>query len=245
MSATEFGGMTAQTAETSFEGAKFSQVPDFRFTTFGAPPNLHALEVDFGISYSARGIEGWLGRAGGLTDVAAIRWLKKIAADAKDHESELRFFALELKAKRFHETKGFWPIALNVAYEWLSDFGRSIGRPLSWLAGSIVAAAISILVQHADKLPRYQDPAIVVTVGKILAVSATNAVALVGGEKLEARQEALKNVFCPTSEPECGKNLTLTLAGHWLVYLQSAFSLLLFFLIGLALRNRFRIGGGG
>ena len=38
----------------------------------------------------------------------------------KDHERELYFFALELRAKRFYETTKFWPMTLEVANEALT-----------------------------------------------------------------------------------------------------------------------------
>jgi predicted RNase H-like HicB family nuclease/uncharacterized protein YjbI with pentapeptide repeats len=244
---TRFDGARFGGSRLMLESTSFASVPDFRYCSFQAPPILGATRISYALDSKASRNERCFAKAADGRDASRYRRLKQLAADAKDHESELRFFADELRAKRFYETKGRWPIALNVLYEWLSDFGRSIFWPLSWLVGSIFAAVFAILAQHADKFPKFPNPVPESTLGTILAIAATNALALVGGEKSEARQEAFKKVFCAVGQSECGKELTLTLTlvGHWLVYLQGAFSLLLFFLIGLALRNRFRIGGGG
>jgi hypothetical protein len=57
--------------------------------------------------------ERWAGRAAGKGDAPKFRRRKELANEAKDHERELDFLAKELKAKRFHETRGFWPIMLT------------------------------------------------------------------------------------------------------------------------------------
>jgi len=66
-------------------------------------------------------------------------------------------------------------------------------------------------------------------------IAATNSFLLLGAEKWTLRTTALKVL--------CGKNYEFPLFGQVLTYIQSAFSLLLFFLIGLAFRNRFRMSG--
>ena len=73
-------------------------------------------------------------------DVSArFRRLRKLARDAGDGDRELDFHAQELKSRRFWLDKPterasaarFW---LGLAYEKVSDYGRSVARPLVWWA---------------------------------------------------------------------------------------------------------------
>jgi hypothetical protein len=79
----------------------------------------------------------------GDRDLAA-RWraLKRLAIQGHDHGRELEFFARELKARRFVEDK--WlsaPFLFGWLYQWFSDFGRSVLRPLGAWAVSTAAFA--------------------------------------------------------------------------------------------------------
>ena len=71
----------------------------------------------------------------GDADLAA-RWraLKKLAVAAHDHDREQLFFKGELRARRWATDKPwhavFW---FGLLYGWLSDFGRSLVRPIVWL----------------------------------------------------------------------------------------------------------------
>src|SRR5205085_4684823 len=163
----------------------------------------------------------------------SYRRLKQFASEAKDHERELQFFSLEMRAKRFYETAGFWPLALNIGYDWLSDFGRSIGRPLSWWAGAIAVAMLIALQVAPDSATTCFS-----RVGAALVVAITNSALLIGADKWLLRLEAIERL-CQTCQGKFG------LVADSLFYLQSGLSLLFFFLIGLGLRNRFRIGGTG
>src|SRR5262249_30384946 len=145
----------------------------------------------------------------------------------------LAFFALELRTKRLHETKGFWPIALNVAYDWFSDYGRSLWRPLMWLLGLFVISTAVIASMKAQSLTGF-----VSKLAPALALAFTNARLLLGSDKWELRKEGFEHL-CGSCKANFG------LWGDLLAYVQSSLSLLFILLIGLALRNRFRIGGGG
>ena len=70
--------------------------------------------------------------------------------------------------------------------------------------------------------------------GASIVLTLTNATLLVGSDKWTVRSKAFAAL---SSEPSLG------LLGDTLASFQSACSLLLLFLIGLAIRNRFRIGG--
>ncbi len=89
-------------------------------------------------------------------DVIKLRRLKQLAGDAKDHRLELNFFAEELRAKRYHEVKGFRLIP-NYLYGWLSDFGRSLARPFLWLVVFIFLLFPFVYMQASCKDPSYFD----------------------------------------------------------------------------------------
>ena len=99
------------------------------------------------------------------------RWrsLKRLAIQAHDHARELEYFAREVKARRFCEDKWwhatFWA---GLFYQGLSGFGRSILRPLFWLAAAIVIFGIVYL-------DAYQPPANATVTGTEWAVARTQA----------------------------------------------------------------------
>ena len=79
------------------------------------------------------------------------RWrsLKRLAVQGHDHERELEFFSNEIIARRGVDDKlhhaQLWT---GFVYQALSDFGRSIIRPLLWLVLSTVCFAFSYLGEH-------------------------------------------------------------------------------------------------
>ena len=224
-------------APVDFSDSRFGHVPDFRITSLKVPPNFHGIAIEFATDTDHRGfLQRVLRRALQREDSASFRRLRQLAGEVKDHERELMFFAQEMRAKRFYETTGFWPISLNAAYDWLSDYGRSIVRPLMWLAASTIFAwgIIAATIPSQGALTPMKLIA-------ALVLAFSNATLLIGSDKWALREEAFTILcgLCKPSGPHFG------LLGDLLAYAQSGFSLLLILLIGLALRNRFRIGGGG
>jgi len=124
----------------SMDRAEFKEVPDFRRTIMKAHFTLDGVKVDF----STEPVGGFISceRAIDEHDADKLRRLKQMAATAMDHDRDQEFFALELKAKRFHETKGMHLLP-NYIYECTSDFGRNIRRPLlslifTWIAFGLI-----------------------------------------------------------------------------------------------------------
>jgi hypothetical protein len=72
----------------------------------------------------------------------AYRRLRRLAAEIGSIEYEGRFHALELKAHRARTDTQFLARVASWLYEILSDYGRSMGRPIAWLAGFWVAFAL-------------------------------------------------------------------------------------------------------
>ena len=233
----KFGGYT-QFNRATFGGAvdfaysSFSRPPDFRATTFTISPTLLGAQVGYEVAIDTTWWRKMLFCAAQSHDAVLYRHLKRLAGDAKDHESELAFFARELRAKRFHETKGFGPLFMNIGYDVLSRYGQSIARPVIALLSSVLLATAMIASMYWDApIP------VLSRLAAAFELGITNATLLVGSERWAPRLNAF-DVLCPGVAPRFGH------VGDILAYLQSAFSLLLLFLIGLALRNRFRIGSG-
>ena len=102
-----------------------------------------------------------------LRDIPA-RWraLKRLAIQGHDTERELEFHARELRSQRFAEDwplplafwrgrawAGFFRFVFGCFYEWFSDFGRSLARPLlaSWL---VLIAAAAFFLSQTEALQR-------------------------------------------------------------------------------------------
>jgi uncharacterized protein YjbI with pentapeptide repeats len=254
----------------TFRKANFLKVPDFRASQFVAPPNMEGVDVHYHVARFTNepkrlGTIYRLGeRAGRAEDAAKFRRLKELSNSAKDHERELDFFAKELKAKRFYETRGFFPIIFNMAYQLLANFGQSIERPTFWLlllviftggilsfyyspvdanaaSGVVLLLVLSLLCRmDGGKNPWASWMMLVGTMGLLSITAPTALMASLSnsipffGSKWSTDCDAITALHtkCPFNA------LPVVLAA-----LQSALSLLLLFLIGLGLRNRFRIGG--
>lgn len=121
----------------SFGNAKFHVVPDFSQAHFTEAPQFD--DADFSKALQSEGdfSSSW-------------RSLKRLAIQGHDHERELLFFAEEIKSQRGIQDKALphpidyinyndvlWPGGarywLGYLYEYSSDFGRSVMRPLFWL----------------------------------------------------------------------------------------------------------------
>ncbi|OUR76980.1 hypothetical protein A9Q83_12185 [Alphaproteobacteria bacterium 46_93_T64] len=198
----------------NFEQTSFKLVPDFRRTQIAAHFTFHAMTIDTYDPVTAVGNEQ-----------DKYRRLKEIAIQSKDHEKELEFFANELRAKNHEENKGITKIPIWI-YEKFSDFGRSISRPFAGLL-SVWFVFGALYWLGALFLP--------------LKPTAS----LVDGLKLSA---AVLLPFMPTSREAFGDNgardklfddpgLFLDLAN----YTEGFLGIFFLFLIGLALRNRFRL----
>ncbi|PCI55440.1 MAG: hypothetical protein COB36_07400 [Alphaproteobacteria bacterium] len=157
-------------------------------------------------------------------DIARARRLKELAEANKDHQAAQDFHVLEMQAKRVHSkcpigylwNTEFW-------YEKLSDYGRSISRPLDrlWdICLFYMAAYIGIsyqIVGHFNCL-------------KSLIYSAAQMFAFIPSSR-NARSD-IRTVLFDEPPPDLIYALTFS---------QSILALMLLFLLGLGLRHRYRI----
>jgi hypothetical protein len=206
----------------------------------------------------------------------AVRWraLKRLAVQGQDHEREQLFFAQEIKSLR-GETDWLLPRPLNLLrgrpvwrggarywlglfYEWSSDFGRSMARPVVWWGVLTTAFALVYLDQHFQfKNPPYASrlmvwrandytPPLECVTGKTsaplasafyLAVSKGLVAGFGGSDKLASAHYCLygADVEMPSSQPRIPDNVAFAGIG------QALLSAPLIFLFLLAVRNHFRI----
>jgi uncharacterized protein YjbI with pentapeptide repeats len=224
-------GAEANAAQTNFTGAYIGFV---RLVTFNLTFDSHVLD--------------------------RLRFLRKIAEEARDHDLERDLYIEERKAgpgvyfvQRLEDLKKEpwtnWPrnaarliapilwVAVTVLYWALADYGRSFARPIAWwLALSLVifpwwyGQILAPLKQKAGPNDTSKYEQVVQMVAR------GNAVPFVGPLTIDA--EIKKFLFCPGF----GKCVPLPPKSYqWLVIAQNVFSIILVFFIGLALRNYFKI----
>jgi hypothetical protein len=223
----DFSGMRAE-SEQNFAGARFdfpqSAVPKFNQADFRQAPDLDR------VSYP---LPSWW-KHHTQEDISAYRHLRRLAIQAHDHENESKAFKGEVRSKRFTEHKwhdtAFW---YGVAYDALSDFGRSIARPFYiWLASIIVFAAFYALVIFASPLCSTKEP-----LGAALQLALKNGLVLVSWEGV-TESESLTQCF-KALQGAHGAWYMLGIAALQLFH--KLWSAVLIFLFLLAARNQFKI----
>ena len=130
----------------SVSNVKFISLPDFTEAHFEEAPLFDDVELKPECFEKSQAHETKLN--------LPSHWgaLKRLAIQAHDHERELQFFKGEIIARR--GTEDNWTYArfwFGWLYQILSDFGRSMGRPLFWLGISLMLfAAIYACQSPAD-----------------------------------------------------------------------------------------------
>ena len=147
--------------------------------------------------------------------------LKQMMETLKKHEDELNFFAMEMAAQRVVD--GGWGSPrgiLNGLYGTLSDYGRSVARPLVWLGFVVWACFVGLLASGNCA----EAACGTIARGKAFALSATSALGF-----LPMKKEIFANLD------------SLSPAAHGFMAANTVLSFILLFLAGLGLRNRFRM----
>ncbi len=152
--------------------------------------------------------------------VYAYERLKQEMERLKKHEDEQNFFRRELRARRglVRLLSGAW--LLNLAYQASSGYGLSIGRPLLWLLGVFVLGAATFA-----SAPLYCGAPMPI---KLAAKLSFANIFVFLPDKREMMM--VPNMI------ECLSNTTQAVSAA-----QSLLGVMLLFLLGLALRNRFRM----
>lgn len=193
--------------------------------------------------------------------------LQKLATDGHDHVSEQRFFRCELLAKRGLD--GWRSIATwaGILYQLSSNFGSSLILPLFWWGVGVVGFAWFTLTEH---LIRGHDTATMDAPWLEVAHRATGTspegfTCVTGGDAIEPFAAALglslrKSLFAGFGPARVMDQIHACLFGthpeaafgafqpifpalvSWIGVVQFVYSAAMLFLLGLALRNHFKIG---
>ncbi len=199
----------------------YSSPPDLRSTTTKGHVDLHDLTIEKatkGQSNTERQTRAKFGR------------LKELAEGNRHHDAALRFFAEERRALKRSGDLGKGAL-FETIYDGLCDYGQSIGRPSLFLLGNfilfiIVYFGIAVLETNSEIDRNY----IFCLLANSFFASFSNVIPFLS-KAFEFQPDIFADLF---GEPI---PLTVDLAR----FVQGVISLLLLFLIGLGLRNRFRI----
>ena len=201
--------------ECSFIGRVFAGPVGFQAARFGKPPEFAGTEghgfIDphgMSVSFPRRWWWPFANRGVQSETSARIRRLRKIMADIHAQDVERALFILERRAERaiawngvaakplylapwrFLKTSGL--TLLQVAYQALSNFGRSIVLPFVWLFASVAgfhAAYWQFWAKPVRALSFFDRDLISYSLGNLLPFVNTLS---------PARGEVLKRLFCPT-----------------------------------------------
>ena len=239
-----FLGVNSQ-AVISFDKTYFEKVPDFSQAIFAAAPRLDDITIghraeaqtfwrSFFQSDAPPDIEDYRTTAG---VIARYRALRRLAVLGHDHDSEAWAFKGETRAKRGTEHKwhhaAFW---YGVAYDALSDFGRSLSRPLAvWFASVIVFATI-YFTNAGVRAAEWFQPCSGNDVPKALRAfifSTANALPFIGSNCAEEARAFYTCVGVPLEQVSAWSPI--------IQMGQTLWSTVLIFLFLLAVRNQFRI----
>ena len=221
----------------SLYNVKFSSLPDFTEAHFEEAPQFDSVELE-PVRFQRL-------QAHETETNYPSRWraLRRLAIQAHDYERELQFFKGEIIARRRTEDKlkhaRFW---FGCLYQLLSDFGRSMGRPLLSLGISLLLFATiyayqspadwyQLLIEPASCLDGSGDSRIVA-----LGISVVNAfpfAAISSSDLLNQFYACLYGI--QESAPVIPYLVTFVSVIQFFV------SAVLLFLFLLAVRNHFRI----
>ena len=236
-----FDSNTINFSKASFEGpvsfldTTFSSIPNFTLTKF----TNHIVTSDMNITFPKLSKHKKLFSVYPCkTDAVKLRRLKELAASSKDHRLELDFFAEELKAKRFYDTEKLSLIP-SYLYQWLSDFGRSMLRPLIGLF-FLWAICTGIFYYGVKEHPKAHETSYTGVLSYIVnpaiedswMFSMSNLVPFIHWTR-ETKSMYQEKYFEDTKEMSYFLHLTIILEG--------VLSIIFLALFSLGIRNRFKI----
>ena len=246
----------------SFIQANFKEPPRFDHLTLKTPLASSERRESLARALGICARQCWE-RRGGLSaeekaeardTTSKFRALKALAIKAHDGEREHLFFKGEMRARRISEDEGWAVRAGNVAYDLFSDFGRSFLRPLAvWLvllfgfSGAYWAGSFPVAPRTGcDRLSAF---------GYSIYLGVRSGLVLLGSVKDERLTDAYLCLFgrqtipanLPPDPPHAPGDPLLTRIPDipaWVTAAEMAhsfFSVILIFLIALAIRNQFKI----
>ncbi len=170
--------------------------------------------------------------------VNEYRVLKNAFAELKNTRQELRFFRREMQ-EEMHNANGSLRRWLQ-AYQFFSDFGFSVCRPLMGLiALFFISLSVSLLLAYRNEIAIAASPSLKGSYWesidwgmtfKYISFSFGNALPFFSGGKFDSN--LICELFGTGAVPEVVKIIALG---------QQCLSLVFWFLVGLAIRNKFKL----
>ncbi len=210
----------------------FTCIPDFTENKLSHHLSLEGINV----SYNRK----WRDKNGDnhTETIERLRRLKELAENNKDHQKALDFHVLEMKASR---TQKRYPLIQNIIdsefwFDILSDYGRSVARPVKYMFCMwVLFAKIYFLASYAvfvHSAPLSQR------ITSALTYSAANMFPFVSSSR-DARPHGLETLFDKAAlSPENQWYMDVIFG---VAFLQSFLAIVLLFLFGLALKHKFKL----
>ena len=201
--------------------------------TLGCVVDLRDTELEsyaslFGLSCRYKIKDGKSTTAEDKDDIARLKRLAEIAEENKDHQTALLFHAKEMRAKRWNkEFSQRLDSIVDACFDIFSEYGHSLFKPSIillglWLGFGLFFCLFSLL-SHSLHFA-------LENLGKSILLSTINTFSFVPGSR-GVREKTI------TDLTGCISNDWLNLAS----ICQGVFSVIFIFLIGLALRNRYKL----
>ena len=149
-----------------FSNRTFKQAADFSRRRFEKPPRFHGADIHQGTKWR----NAFFGGTEEEDAEQDYRTLRLAMEKIRDRPQEGVFFALEQRAIR-HQA-GPWSLRslISLGYDVFSDYGRSPGRVLAWLAATLMLFLIFYIMiygQRIDDWPVFYD-LVALTLGQVL-----------------------------------------------------------------------------
>ncbi|NMW32709.1 hypothetical protein HKD42_11600 [Altererythrobacter sp. RZ02] len=164
----------------------------------------------------------WTTKASDREDSQRFRRLKELALSNRNHAKALEFHVQEIQSKRGHETR-WWQTAAQFLFWLLGDYGRSVFRPFIWLIATWVGFAAYFFAYSTEQSAKF-SAALAYSGSHMLAFIPTGRTARLQGQEWLFGEDTL----VPASALGVGAA-------------ESILSVILLFLLGLGLRNLFRV----
>ena len=194
----------------------FTCVPDLRSTVLSAHVDLENLRIE-AAPHQLKS-PAYDKHAKSDPNIARLRRLKELAEQNRHHEAALHFFAMERRVARHTKAMSRGAAGLDYFYKLACDYGQSVSRPIIGLGLSVFLAALG-----------YRLLAEGVNFG-----TAAKA-ALVGAVPFLPLSQFSSNPLAKLLN--CNANDTL----YFLAVGEQLFCFVFLFLLGVSLRNRFRL----
>lgn len=235
-----FRSVTFQRAP-SFRRARFAVVPNLRDTVFedNRVPDFFTAKISYPLAESVFLPFDWVFQRCALDDgYERFRELRRLAAASQNFDLELQSLVWELRAKRFWKfpiyTAAFW---FSVVYDVFSRCGASASRPLFCLVALMYASTLAF--GHVAKQPLSLNP-LHWELNAAPVIASLGALLPFAGFSVTARTMVTTSL-CPapnagsTPVPDCLQ------AVYLVSVLEGALAVVLLFLLGLGIKNLFRI----